>query len=97
MLHTITTSPFHTHSLQSCLRYISQDDEILLLQDAVVAGLKENIWCEAIKNSGVKIYLLKEDLLARGIIDKVDDRFEVVDYKGFVSLSVKQETQMNWA
>ncbi|MFC1503047.1 sulfurtransferase complex subunit TusB [Pseudomonadota bacterium] len=97
MLHTITTSPFHTQSLQSCLRYISQDDEILLLQDAVIAGLRENFWCEAIKNSGVKIYLLKEDLLARGIVEKVDDSFDVVDYKGFVSLSTEHETQMNWA
>jgi len=82
--------------LQSCLRYISQDDEILLLQDAVFAGLRENIWSKTIKVSGVKIYLLKEDLLARGIVDKVDECFEVVDYAGFVSLSVQHEAQMKW-
>ncbi|MGF1874315.1 sulfurtransferase complex subunit TusB [Photobacterium frigidiphilum] len=96
MLHTVTTSPFHTQSLQSCLRYISQDDEILLLQDAVFAGLRENILSKTIKVSGVKIYLLKEDLLARGIENKVDEYFEVVDYSGFVSLSIQHEAQMKW-
>lgn len=96
MLHTVTTSPFHTQSLQSCLRYISQDDEILLLQDAVFAGLRENIWSKTIKFSGVKIYLLKEDLLARGIAGKVDECFEVIDYSGFVSLSVQHDVQMKW-
>jgi tRNA 2-thiouridine synthesizing protein B len=67
-----------------------------LLQDAVFAGLRENIWSKTIKLSGVKIYLLKEDLLARGIADKVDEYFEVVDYSGFVSLSVQHEAQVKW-
>ncbi len=54
MLHTISTSPFQTQALQRCLRYISPGDEILLIQDAVFAGIEKNTWCEAIKMSGCK-------------------------------------------
>lgn len=96
MLHTVITSPFHTQSLQSCLRYINPADEILLLQDAVIAGIEKNFWCDAIKKSGVKIYLLEADLAARGLLGRVDNHFEVVDYSGFVLLSDKHETQMKW-
>lgn len=97
MLHTISTSPFQTHALLQCLRYIGQDDEILLIQDAVVAGIEKNTWSEAIKASGVKIYLLATDLAARGLSEKADGDFEVIDLKGFVALTVKHETQMKWA
>lgn len=97
MLHTITTSPFQTQALQHCLRYIGQDDEILLVQDAVVAGIEKNTWSEALKQSGVKIYLLAADLTARGLAKKVDNGFEVIDSEGFVSLTVKHESQMKWA
>ncbi|WP_299016779.1 sulfurtransferase complex subunit TusB [uncultured Photobacterium sp.] len=97
MLHTISTSPFQTQALQRCLRYISQDDEILLVQDAVIAGIEKNTWCESIKDSGVKIYLLAADIAARGLSGKVNDAFEVIDFEGFVALTVKHETQMKWA
>ncbi|MCW8329677.1 sulfurtransferase complex subunit TusB [Photobacterium sp. SDRW27] len=97
MLHTISTSPFQTQALQRCLRYIGHNDEILLIQDAVSAGIEKNIWSEAIKTSGVKIYLLEADLAARGLLDKVGKFAEVIDYKGFVSLTVKHETHMKWA
>jgi len=97
MLHTIATSPFQTQALQRCLRYISPDDEILLIQDAVFAGIEKNTWCGAIKMSGVKIYLLEADLAARGLLSKVDKELNVVDFKGFILLTEQHETQMKWA
>ena len=82
MLHVISTSPFQTQALLHCLRYIGQDDEILLIEDAVVAGIEKNTWYEVIKGAGVKIYLLAPDLAARGLYDKCCDQFEPIDYKG---------------
>lgn len=96
MLHTVTTSPFQTAALADCLRYSSQNDAILLLQDAIIAAIDENNWCEALKKSGRKIYVLQEDIVARGLVGKVTSGFEVVDYNGFVLLSVECETQMKW-
>ncbi|OLQ78789.1 sulfurtransferase TusB [Photobacterium proteolyticum] len=96
MLHTISTSPFQTQDLQRCLQYLRPDDEILLLQDAVSAGIEKNSWCEAIKKSGVKIYLLEADLAARGLTDKVDNSINVIDFKGFVSITEQHESQLKW-
>lgn len=97
MLHTITTSPFHSQALQRCLRYLGPEDEILLIQDAVVAGIEKNTWCERLAQAGVKIYLLEADLLARGLRQQVANGFYIVDFSDFVELTVRHETQMKWA
>lgn len=97
MLHTVITSPFQTTALADCLRYSRPNDAILLLQDAVIAAIDENNWCQALKKSGLKIYVLREDVLARGLNKKLTNDFEVVDYNGFVLLSTQCETQMKWA
>ncbi len=54
MLHTISTSPFQTQALQRCLRYISPGDEILLIQDAVFAGIEKKYLVRGNKNVGCK-------------------------------------------
>ncbi|PSW56975.1 sulfurtransferase complex subunit TusB [Photobacterium leiognathi] len=97
MLHTVTRSPFQSHSLTQCLAYVSAGDEILLLEDAVVAGLVKNKDLAAIKNTGIKIYLLEADVIARGLQDKCDKDLNLIDYKGFVSLTVKHDKHMKWA
>lgn len=63
MLHTVTRSPFQSHSLAQCLQFICPGDEILLLEDAVIVAVSKNIYFDLIKNIGVKIYLLKPTLL----------------------------------
>lgn len=97
MLHTVTRSPFQSQSLVQCLQYISPNDEILLLEDAVIAGLRENIYFDLIKNADVKIYLLEADVIARGLQNKCDESLKLIDYKGFVSLTVKHEQHIKWA
>lgn len=97
MLHTVTRSPYQSQSLTQCLAYVTEGDEILLLEDAVIAGLAKNNYLNVIKNVGVKIYLLEADLIARGLQGKCDECLNVVDYKGFVSLTVKHEQHMKWA
>lgn len=96
MLHTISTSPFQTHALQRCLRYLGPEDEILLIQDAVVAGIEKNTWCDTLAQAGVNIYVLEADLVARGLREQMSDRFYLVDFSGFVELAVRHETQMKW-
>ncbi|KJF95685.1 sulfur relay protein TusB [Photobacterium angustum] len=97
MLHTVTRSPYQSQSLAQCLAYVAAGDEILLLEDAVIAGLAKNNYLNVIKNIGVKIYLLEADLIARGLQSKCDESLNVIDYKGFVSLTVKHKQHMKWA
>ncbi|MEJ2764575.1 sulfurtransferase complex subunit TusB [Photobacterium sp. MCCC 1A19761] len=96
MLHTIMTSPFQSQALQRCLRYLAPQDEILLIQDAVVAGIEKNAWSETLTQAGVNIYVLEADLVARGLRDQMNDRFQIVDYSGFIELTIRHETQMKW-
>ncbi|WP_297475361.1 sulfurtransferase complex subunit TusB [uncultured Photobacterium sp.] len=97
MLHTVTRSPFQSHSLAQCLQFICAGDEILLLEDAVIVALSENIYFDLIKNIGVKIYLLEADIIARGLQDKCDKDLDVIDYKGFVTLTERHDKHMKWA
>ena len=96
MLHTVTRSPFQSHSLAQCLQYISSGDEILLLEDAVIVALSENIYFDLIKNIGVKIYLLEADVIARGLQGECDKDLELIDYKGFVLLTEQHDQHMKW-
>ncbi|PSW19200.1 sulfurtransferase complex subunit TusB [Photobacterium sanctipauli] len=96
MLHIISSSPYQTQAFQQCVPLVTENDAILLIQDAVIAAVGQNSAFEAIKNTGVKIYLLAADLTARGLGERVCADAEIIDYKGFVSLTVTHETQMKW-
>ena len=97
MLHSVTRSPFQSQSLAQCLQFICPGDEILLLEDAVIVALSENIYFDLIKNIGVKIYLLEADIIARGLQGKCNKYFHLVDYKGFVLLTEQHAQHMKWA
>ncbi|PSW11913.1 sulfurtransferase complex subunit TusB [Photobacterium rosenbergii] len=97
MLHIFTRSPFQSRAFDESAAVISQNDSILLIQDAVIAATVENSPIFSFQDAGVKIYLLAEDLAARGLQDKLKLEVNVIDYKGFVGLTVDCETQMKWA
>ncbi|WEM42525.1 sulfurtransferase complex subunit TusB [Photobacterium sp. DA100] len=96
MLHIFTRSPFQTQAYVEAAAMISPNDSILLIQDAVIAATVENSPIFSLRDAGVKIFLLAEDLAARGLQDKLKLDVNVVDYKGFVGLTVDCETQMKW-
>ena len=51
------------------------------------------------KNSpliSVNCFVLKEDLEARGLAHKIIDFFTIVDYAGFVDLSLEHHTVQSW-
>lgn len=96
MLHTVNSSPYASASLTNALRYSEKHCEILLLEDAVIAAVVGSQWQETLVASGRRIYLLKEDLQARGIEGQIASQFEVVDISGFVDLTARHVTQMTW-
>ena len=96
MLHILTRSPFSSHSFAQCRSLLAEGDAILLIQDAVVAITDTNRWFTDFENAGVKIYLLEPDLAARGFGVDTNGEIHLVDYKGFVSLTVEHESQMKW-
>lgn len=96
MLHTLHSSPFNGAAFTNCLRYAQPQSDILLLEDGVIAAIKNSAWQQQIKNTGLNIYALKEDLEARGLLEQVARNIKVIDIKGFISLTERHDKQLKW-
>lgn len=92
-LHTINKSP-DSKLLESCLRVISADDGILFIEDGVYHCISLSNLPTIIET--VKIYGLREDLLARATLSKTMDRIEVIDTARFVELSCEHDKVVSW-
>jgi tRNA 2-thiouridine synthesizing protein B len=99
ILHTVNKSPFERNALESCLAHAQAGSAVLMLEDAVYGAMKgtrvESNVSQAAQN--VKLYVLGPDLAARGISeDKLIAGVSVVDYGGFVDLTVENSTVQSW-
>ena len=92
-LHTISRSP-DSKLLGSCLKVINDDDAILFIEDGVYHCISL-IDLPAIIET-VKIYGLREDMLARATLSKTVDRVEVIDTARFVELSCEHYKVVSW-
>ncbi|MBK4775772.1 sulfurtransferase complex subunit TusB [Candidatus Pantoea edessiphila] len=97
MLHTLINSPFYS-DMNTLLLILDIGDDIILLQDGVIAALKGNLAIEKILNTNksIRIYVLEEDLIARGLIKQISTKVYLVNYNGFVKLTEKHKQQMMW-
>lgn len=99
MLNTVNKSPFERNALESCLTHAVKGSAILLYEDAVCAAMKgtslEGKMADAAKANPV--FVLGPDLKARGLDPaNVVDGIAVVDYAGFVDLTVEHGTVHSW-
>lgn len=96
ILHTVNRSPSHSNILASCLRVATDNSSVLLIEDGVYAACTsaQANWDKA--DPMIKRYVLREDLDARGLLDKVSSLFTVVDYTGFVKLSTEHHSIQSW-
>jgi len=95
MLHTLMTSPFRC-DLNAMVRLLSEGDDVLLLQDGVIAALEGNPALEVLLSAPISLFALKEDLDARGLFEQISTRVTPVSYTDFVALAVKNSQQMTW-
>ena len=94
ILHKVARSPFDSTALQRCLRRISDQDAILLLQDAVYAAFSDNEVTEALR-ALPQVYLLKDDVDARGITNRLYNA-KLVGYPEFVQLCAQYNKVISW-
>ena len=99
MLHTINKSPFEKTTLDSCLRFAQQGASILLLEDGVYAAMRgtaaEEKMIAAVDRH--KFFVLGPDLKARGLaVENVIEGIEMVDYGGFVDLTISHDSVQSW-
>jgi tRNA 2-thiouridine synthesizing protein B len=99
MLHTVNKSPFEKNSLSTCLSFACQGSDVLLFEDGIYGALKgtqfESEVTEALKKC--QIYVLEADLRTRGMRkENLIDGIKMVDYGGFVDLTVNNNTVQAW-
>lgn len=90
MLHVISSSPFAQTTLQNCLEFMRSDDQLIMTQDAVIASAVDK-WCSIFKDRN--IYVLHEDLLARGLTAKAGN---VISMDEYVDLVVMHGSPLCW-
>jgi len=99
ILHTVNKSPFEKNALDACLRLAAKGSSVLLIEDGVYGAMKGTVKSAAIESvkGDISFYVLGPDLKARGIgEDKLIEGFKVVDYSGFVSLTVDNDKVQAW-
>ena len=98
ILHTVNKSPFTQDALRSCLRVVSEEDSVVLLEDGVYAALEDTLVSELIRDvlKKVAVYSLLPDLKARGIEKQVIAGVRLIDYDGFVGLTEKHSVVQSW-
>ena len=98
-LHTINKSPFSHSTLSSCLQVCGKDDGILLLEDGVFGALLSASCATELTTliaMGVKVFALTPDVKARGLGDKARGDITLIDYNGFVQLSIDHSSVQSW-
>jgi len=83
-------------ALEDCLKYASKGSAIILYEDGIYAAMPGTSVSDRMAGvaSDMKVYVLKEDLMMRGV-DKVMDGITQVDYAGFVDL-VEEHKTASW-
>ena len=99
VLHIINKSPFDRNSLDSCLRLAKADSPILLIEDGIYAVQKNTAAADKMQQALANhpVYALRPDLQARGINpDNIIDGISLVDYDGFVELTIEHDKLQSW-
>lgn len=90
MLHVVSQSPFAHTSLTSCLTLMQEGDHLLLIQDAVIATTAP-YWILQLQNRN--IYVLQDDLAARGLTNQVGMLIDMLEY---VALVATHDSPLCW-
>jgi tRNA 2-thiouridine synthesizing protein B len=95
MLHTLRHSPWQC-DIEGLLRMLGEGDDLLLIQDGVLAAIEGSRFVEILNNAPITVSALKEDIAARGLVGQISAKIDAVSYTDFVNLTVKNATQMSW-
>jgi tRNA 2-thiouridine synthesizing protein B len=98
MLHIVNKSPFQTSTLDTCLRMAQPGNTLLLIEDGVYAATVGSAAEARMRQActTLKVYALQPDMDARGVTAKLIDGVTLVDYGGFVDLTVQTKTSHSW-
>ncbi|MGI9251072.1 MAG: sulfurtransferase complex subunit TusB [Pseudohongiellaceae bacterium] len=96
-LHTVNGSP-DSGLLDDCRTRLGANDALLLIENGVfyATDTDANDSASLQLPDSVKCYVLREDCVARGILEHCHARFEIIDYGGFVTLCAEYDKTIAW-
>jgi len=71
-------------------------DDLLLLQDGVLAALAGSRALMQLSRSNATLWVLDEDVQARGLTAQISTSVQSIDYNGFVTLTIRHQQQIVW-
>ncbi|QJC28732.1 sulfurtransferase complex subunit TusB [Enterobacteriaceae endosymbiont of Plateumaris consimilis] len=99
MLYTLFNSP-SSCNFSLLLNFLSKNDDLILIQDGILAGLHNSNSMKkiiVIKNKiPFNIFGIKNDIESRGLLKIISKKIIQIEYKDFVSLSIKNKQQIFW-
>jgi sulfur relay protein TusB/DsrH len=66
---------------------------VLHIQDAVIAATMSE-YCNRLADSNVAVYALRSDCIARGVLERVNPKAKVIDYKQWVKLMMNEHDKV---
>ena len=75
------------------------NDGILLLEDGVfcaILGAPCNEELQHLISRGLQVFALTVDIKARGLSGKIQSKIQLIDYEGFVRLSIAHRCVQSW-
>ncbi|ORM67843.1 sulfurtransferase complex subunit TusB [Pantoea rwandensis] len=95
MLYTLLQSPWQC-DIDSLLLLMQEGDDLLLLQDGVTAALEGSQMFIKLSASPATLWVLQEDVVARGLAEQISTKVARLDYTGFVAMTAKHQQQVAW-
>lgn len=95
MLYILRSSPYAC-DLAALVRIARPGDDLLLLSDGVIAGLRGSLTARALITLHLALHALENDIAARGLSLHFSSNIAIISYDGFVKLTEKQPKQMAW-
>lgn len=95
MLHTLMHSPAHC-DLETLLLMAGAGDDLLLMQDGVLAALAGSRALMRLSECEATLWVLDEDVQARGLAGQISSSVQSIDYNGFVTLTIRHQQQIVW-
>ena len=99
ILHTVNKSSYERSTLESCVSKAAKGSSVILFEDGIYSAVKGGAKAGVIENAmdDVSFYVLGPDVKARGLDEsKLIDGIKVVDYSGFVELTVNNDKVASW-
>lgn len=92
-LFTISKTP-SSELLEACLHAASSGDCVLFIEDGVYHGINHKALASI--PDDIEVFYLKEDLIARGLADRIVKRCQPASYRRFVELCTQYSKVVSW-